>query len=56
MSKRMAGLNVGIISESIVQHHDLKGITEAGESVIADAWLVTQLFSNLFYWSVPKKT
>ena len=44
----MANLNVGIISESIVQQHHLRGIAEACGFVIANAWLVTQLFNNFF--------
>ncbi len=44
----MPSFNVGIISESIIQQHHLRQITESCGFTIFDAWLVTQVFDNFF--------
>ncbi len=44
----MPSFKVGIISESIIQQHHLRNITESCGFVIFDAWLVTQVFDNFF--------
>lgn len=44
----MPTLNVGIISESIVQQHHLRGIAESCGFITSDAWLVAQVFDNFF--------
>lgn len=44
----MPSHNVGIISESIVQQHHLRQITESCGFAIFDAWLVAQVLDNFF--------
>ncbi len=51
----MANLSVGIISESIVQQHHLRGIAEACGFITSDVWLVTQLFNNFFLLARAKE-
>ena len=51
----MANLSVGIISDSIVQQHHLRGIAEACGFTISDAWLTTQLFDNFFLLTRTKE-
>lgn len=52
----MPRFNVGIISESIVQQHHLRNITESCGFVIYDAWLVTQVFENFFLLEKAKES
>jgi chemosensory pili system protein ChpB (putative protein-glutamate methylesterase) len=51
----MTNHNVGIISESILQQHHLRGIIESCGFTISDAWLVGQVFDNLFLLERAKK-
>lgn len=52
----MSNLNVGIISESIVQQHHLRNITESCGFTIFDAWLVTQVFDNFLLLERAKES
>ena len=52
----MRSLNVGIISESIVQQHHLRGTTESCGLTVFDAWLVTEIFDNFFLLERARKS
>jgi chemosensory pili system protein ChpB (putative protein-glutamate methylesterase) len=51
----MANRSVGVISDSIVQQHHLRGIAEACGFIISDAWLTAQFFGDFFLLARAKE-